>query len=527
MSIRFFGNRIHRHPLFDITLVRKGRLMSGKRITAFCFMFLAGFILFIEEGQAVTSYSRRYNISCSVCHSTWGALKGAGVSFKMSGYRAIYGKDLTPVEEDIDLAGGSLAIPKTSPLSILAGVGADFRRERREASEGSSNSRTGSTLAVADASVFISSPIGKHLSAFVEFPMYFNEAWEFTPTGPAEANDITPGSDIKFKHEKEIFEVAKFWWNNLIPGTPRDSVNMLFGISHPPLAASSGKTRLPVNQYLIYERRALDLISPRIVTPDHPDSILSEEQSGYLFRLSKPQVFFEVNGILAPGKNITDISKQETFWIEYHLGIANGSNDHNDNNNAKDIYGRFVARYYNQSFGIFVYRSSDTYDDTLRKDISIGNGGILSGQWTSNSMLRVGPDVTLSLAALGAPISIKNQYMYNRESDPTGFGKEFKWQGGYHQLSWRISSKTVLYDRYDWVRGNHFDDTTSTILGVEGITKAEPREWDIVSGIQYLVSQNLKLIGEYRHHEFEDRASEPSKARLYDDGFTARAMIAF
>ena len=293
--------------------------MIGKMTAIFCFMFTACFILLLDESQAVTSFSRRYNVSCSVCHSTWGSLNGAGSSFKMSGYRAIYGKDLTPVEKDIDLAGGSLSIPKTSPLSVLAGVGAELRREKRESSGGSSNSRTGSTMALEDASVFISSPLGKHLSAFVEFPMYFNEAWEFTPTGPAEANDITAGRNIKFNHEKEILEVAKFWWNNLIPGTPRDSINLLFGISHPPLAASSGKTRLPVNQYLIYERRALDLISPRIVTPDHPDSMLSEEQGGYLFRLSKPQVFLEVNGILAPGKDITDISKREIIILNSNL----------------------------------------------------------------------------------------------------------------------------------------------------------------------------------------------------------------
>lgn len=501
--------------------------MTGKATTVCCLIFTLGFILLLDESHAVTSYSRRYNINCSVCHTTWGSLNGAGISFRMSGYRAIYGRDLAPVEKDIDIAGGALSIPKTSPLSILAGVGADMRKERREAADGSKNSRTGSSLSLMDASVFISSPIGKHLSAFIEFPMYFNQAWEYTPTGPAEANDPTQGGNIKFHHEKEIFEVAKFWWNNLIPGAPRDSVNLLFGISHPWLASSSGKVRLSVNQYLVYERRALDLISPMIVTPDHNDSMLSEEQGSYLFRLSKPQVFFEVNGMLAPGKDITEISKRDTFWFEYHLGISNGSNDHNDNNNNKDLYGRFVARYYNQSVGVFIYRSGDTYDDTLRSDIFIGNGGILSGRWTDNRMLRIGPDMTLSLAPLGIPVSINNQYMYNRESDPTGFGKEFKWHGGYHQINWRISNRVVVYNRYDWIRGNHFDDTTTTVLDVTGVTKSEPREWDIVSGVQYLVSQNLKLIGEYRHHGFEDRASEPNRARLEDDGFTARAMIAF
>jgi hypothetical protein len=499
-----------------------------KRLTAFfCLASVVVCLFLSKESQAVTSYSHRYNVNCSVCHTTWGALNGAGVTFRMSGYRAIYGKDLKPVEKDIDLAGGALSIPKTSPFSILAGVGADYRKEKREASNGSHASRTGSTLALEDASIFVSSPIGKHLSAFMEFPMYFNEAWEFTPTGPAEANDIAGGRDIQFKSEKEVFEVAKFWWNNLIPGTPRDSVNLLFGISHPWLASSPGKVRLSVNQYLIYERRALDLISPKFVTPDHDDNLLSEDQNGYLFRLSKPQVFFEVNGLLAPGKDITDSSKRDTFWIEYHVGVANGSNDHNDNNSTKDYYGRFVARYYNQSLGVFAYHSADTYDDTLRYDASIANGGIFSGRRSRNKMIRIGPDINLNLAPLGIPVWIENQYMYNRESDPTGFGKEFKWHGGYHQFNWQITKKAVMYNRYDWVSGKPYDDTTSTVLGVTGVTKAKPREWAIVVGLQYLILQNLKLIGEYRHHEFEDTASAPNSSRLRDDGFTVRAMIAF
>jgi hypothetical protein len=321
--------------------------------------------------------------------------------------------------------------------------------------------------------------------------------------------------------------VAKFWWNNLIPGTPRDSTNLSFGISHPPLAYSPGKVRLSVNQYLIYERRALDLISPKFVTPDHDSNLLSKDQNDSLFRLSEPQVFFEFNGMLVPGKAVTDVSKRDTFWIEYHLGIANGSNGHADNNGTKDVYGRFVARYYNQSLGVFAYHSADTYYDALRNDASIGNGGVLSPGRARNTMVRVGPDITLSLAPLGIPIWTENQYMYNRESDPTGFGKEFTWQGGFHQINWQITKKAIMYDRYDWLEGKHFDDTMSTVSGVAGVIKAKPREWDAVAGLQYLILQNLKLIGEYRHHEFEDSASTPNTARLKDNGFTLRAMVGF
>jgi hypothetical protein len=501
--------------------------MPGRTIALLCLVFMTGFFLLSEESHAVTSYSRRYNVSCSACHTLWGGLNGAGVTFRLSGYRAMQGKELAPVDKDIDLAGGSITLPSAFPWSIITGLGGEYRKEKRDAFDRTHAERTGSTLALEDASLFLSAPLGKHLSAFIEFPMYETRAWELTPTGPAEANDKTTDRNIKFRSETRVFEVAKFWWNNLIPGTPRDSTNLLFGISHPPLAYSPGKVRLSVNQYLIYERRALDLISPRFVAPDHDNNMLSKDQNEYLFRLSEPQVFFEFNGMLVPKKDVAAVSKRNTFWIEYHLGIANGSNANADNNSTKDGYGRLVARYYNQSLGVFAYQSGDTYDDTLRRDAMVGNGGILSARRSNNRMTRIGPDMTISMAPLGIPVWIENQYMVNRESNPTGFGKEFKWQGGFHQMNWQIKKKAILYDRYDWVRGRFFDDTTAAFLGAAGVTKAKPFEWDIVAGLQYPIRQNLKLIGEYRHHEFEDRAATPHTSRITDDGFTLRAMMAF
>ena len=43
----------------------------------------------------------------------------------------------------------------------------------------------------------------------------------------------------------------------------------------------------------------------------------------------------------------------------------------------------------------------------------------------------------------------------------------------------------------------------------------------------YLIYQNFKLIGEYRHHKFENKLYFPATASLTDDGFTVRAMIGF
>jgi hypothetical protein len=258
--------------------------MPGRLFGSFCLTFIVLFLLLSQESQGVTSYSRRYNVSCSACHTMWGALNGAGVTFRLSGYRAMYGKDLPSSQKDFELAGGALTLPTTPPFSLITGFGVEYRKENRQAADANKRSRTGSSLALEDASIFLSSPLGKHLSAFIEFPMYETKAWEFTPTGPAESADTATGRNIKFRNDSAVFEVAKFWWNNLIPHTPRDSTNLCFGISHPPLAYAPGKVRLSVNQYLIYERRALDLISPKFVGPDHDDNMLTDDQNGYLFR---------------------------------------------------------------------------------------------------------------------------------------------------------------------------------------------------------------------------------------------------
>ena len=76
--------------------------------------------------------------------------------------------------------------------------------------------------------------------------------------------------------------------------------------------------------------------------------------------------------------------------------------------------------------------------------------------------------------------------------------------------------------------GDRFNDTgkTMTVLGtpVTGVTNVEPREKDWVLGVQHVIAPNLKLIGEYRDHNFEDRVGG---GKLKDDGFTMRFMIGF
>jgi hypothetical protein len=471
------------------------------------------FVLNTPRALAVPSYTREFGVSCSGCHTMWGSLNVAGATFRLSGYRAMNGRDLTPTEKPIELAGGALTFPGTFPASVITGAGLEFRQEKRSPENLSETvSRTGANITVIDASIFLTGPLGKHLSFFIEFPMFESKAWEFTPTGPAEANDPTRGN-LVLPTESPVFEVAKFWWSNLVGDG--NAVNLLGGITHLPLAYPSGKVRLAVNQYLVYERRGLDYISPL-----KPSAVFSPEVEERIFRLGEPQGMFEVNGMIVPGHPVTDVGKRQTLWLEYHAGITNSSNPVSDGNTSKGLYGRFIARWYNQSLGVFGFWDGDISDAEMRAEGA--TAGLMSGRNAKNATVRVGPDATLSLAPLGVPVNLENCVLYNRESDPTGFGKEFVWWGGFHQLNWFISPSSVTYARFDWIQGKKFDDTAAG-----GITRADPREWDIIAGAQHTVLANLKLIAEYRHHEFEDKAGTPRTAKLTDDGFTLRAMVGF
>jgi hypothetical protein len=511
-------------------------------------------VSFVPSAEAVPSFTRRYGFQCSSCHTMWGALNAAGVTFRLSGYRAMFGKELVPIEQgkDIVIPGVNVSIPANLPLSFITGVGYDSRTEKRRGFDGSTNTRGASSLALEDASIFLAGPMGDKFSAFVEFPMYETKAWEFTPTGPSQANDtLSPSRHFSFEAESPIFEVAKFFLNNVLGNTlPRDSVNALVGITHLPLAYPSGKVRLSVNQFLIYERTALSLIGH--------GSPMSMTGSDDLFRLGEPQILAELNGMIVPGGPVTASANRETLWFEYHLGVTNGSsgNGVTDNNRSKDVYGRLVGRYYNQSLGFFGFYSPDQYDDNLRMASAIGFGasgnqnntcgqgggfncgfmpimaGINPASLAANHATRLGVDGTLSLAPLGIPISLDNQYMWNRESNSTGFNTEFVWRGGFHQLNWFIDPKLVLYGRYDWIRGNRFNDTVAG-----GVTFSDPREWDVVVGMQYAWYENMKLVGEFRHHFFDDRATGAAPATVFpvrtqsatltDNGGTVRLMLGF
>src|SRR3989442_15052784 len=88
-------------------------------------------LIYAPSTLAVPSYSRRYGMETSGCHTMWGSLNGAGVTSRLTGYRAIFGRDPPRVTENIEVANG-VAIPSTLPLAFITGAGVDSCSDKRE-----------------------------------------------------------------------------------------------------------------------------------------------------------------------------------------------------------------------------------------------------------------------------------------------------------------------------------------------------------------------------------------------------------
>lgn len=94
------------------------------------------------------------------------------------------------------------------------------------------------------------------------------------------------------------------------------------------------------------------------------------------------------------------------------------------------------------------------------------------------------------------------------------------WWGGFSQLNWRVFKPLVAYARWDWIKGNGIDDTA-----FGGITRAKPREWDVVLGAQYLIWENFKVATEWQRREYENAFGNHEHVR--GNTWTIRASIGF
>jgi hypothetical protein len=251
-------------------------------------------VLLPASASAIPAFARRYGMACSSCHVAWPVLNEFGEDFRMSGYRRYAGQALAPTTPDIELLQGALTIPAIPPVAFRADFGFDFQQVRREALDGSSATRRGSSFDLNELELLAGTPLGTHLSFFLQYDLFETEIER--PTGPGEANETDTRKNITFETEgRRVPGMAKLIWNSLLPQSiaPLDSLNLIGGVNELPLAFSPEHRRLSASPYLIYERRGLDLLSGKPV-----DDLFSDEVGRRLFRLSEEQIGVELNGAL-------------------------------------------------------------------------------------------------------------------------------------------------------------------------------------------------------------------------------------
>lgn len=72
--------------------------MSKKVIVILCTMFVAGYLVFSTESQAMPNFARKYNADCTMCHTQIPKLNKLGYEFRLAGFRlpSEIGKDEKP-----------------------------------------------------------------------------------------------------------------------------------------------------------------------------------------------------------------------------------------------------------------------------------------------------------------------------------------------------------------------------------------------------------------------------------------------
>jgi hypothetical protein len=99
----------------------------------------------------------------------------------------------------------------------------------------------GSSFDLNELELLVGTPLGKHLSFFLQYDLFETEIER--PTGPGEANETDTRKNITFETEgPRVPGMAKLIWNSILPQTmaPLDSLNIIGGINELPLGVLPG-----------------------------------------------------------------------------------------------------------------------------------------------------------------------------------------------------------------------------------------------------------------------------------------------
>ncbi len=397
-----------------------------------------------------------------------------------------------------------LELPGIVPLSASVEAGYAYTGQRNTAGDGSKNADTAddfratqSSFTLNSVELLLGTPLGKHLSFFLDTSLANTESRQFFDSEVRQhgAQFTLNGPDVP--------ELASLGFHDLlIP----DLLNLKFGAIELPTAFSAEHRRVSFFPYLAYEATALDVIGRNglddfVSVPGLSPDDLDKNR----FRLSNPQLGLELFG-----RATSALHHLDGLDVDYAVGVVNGNNVNADNNKTKDVFGRLGATYTTATTALkaggFGYYSGNTVDSlTTNPDTDARY---------QDRLWRAGPDVSFTLTT-PFYVNLFSQLLFAEDSNPTGFARKARWSGGFVEADVKPWEPLALYTRFDWIDGRRFDDTGVTVNGVAGTTgPVHPRLWDVVAGVQYFVFENLKLIGEYRYGEKDLHPSSTDVSQL-------------
>jgi hypothetical protein len=257
--------------------------------------------------------------------------------------------------------------------------------------------------------------------------------------------------------------------------------NLRTGLFELPLGTSPRVHRLSVQGYLTYGVDAFSLLGrppPASGGGLRPQETLS---------LASTQLGLEASGLGAED------------GLSFSVGSVAGSNNREDQNRAKDLFLRFGRNFGYHRAGLFLYYSPD----------------LLEGGSPEDEALRVGPDMTLYFRS----VQIVGQLLAGRDGNPTGLRESLWWIGGFGEVNYRLTPRLLSLVRVEQVGMPTFDDR-----GRGGSAYVRRSIWQVTSGAQWLIEENLKLIVE---STYGDNHEEVSNFRVQSWSVTVRLATAF
>jgi hypothetical protein len=129
--------------------------------------------------------------------------------------------------------------------------------------------------------------------------------------------------------------------------------------------------------------------------------------------------------------------------------------------------------------------------------------------------LRIGPDLTL----YNRRFQLFGQFLAGYDSNPTSFGQDLWYYGGFLEGNYRLTQSLVSLLRLEYAWLPDFDDTD-----VGGRTHIKRRLWRATGGSQWLLLENLKLIAEATYGENHESVSDRTVGNW---SFTIRLTTSF